>query len=410
MATTTISMRRKMTDMCIKNVSSRTTLMYGRLFLLMLAGFSAGCTIVPGLDLGLGRDRVGAPNGIGGFDLKLATPELVLQYANQGAPIVSRRRLLPVDPLLDASSGSGAVRYEYKVGAGDVLNIIVWNHPELTNPAGEFRDAASAGRLVGPDGTIFYPYIGELKVSEHSVTEIRKEIAEKLARVIRDPQVDVRVASFRSQNVKLTGELERPGIQAIDDRPLTILQAISAAGGLTPASNRRHVVLTRAGDDYLVPVWEPDGEGRRGGDLRLRDGDVLHVPNNDDQKVFVLGAVGTQSSLLMPRGEMTLAEVISEVNGLNAGGADPKKIFVVRRESVPDFPGSGAEELSPRTVLIQFSFSNVEDLVLSEHFPVWPRDIVYVDRTGLATYNSVIGQILPTVSTLFQLERLLDRD
>ena len=80
-----------------------------------------------------------------------------------------RRYLGPSDALESERS-----RYEYRVGPGDILSIIVYDHPELTIPAGEQRSAADSGNLVNPDGTIFYPYTGRIKVDGQTVDEIEK--------------------------------------------------------------------------------------------------------------------------------------------------------------------------------------------------------------------------------------------
>ena len=77
--------------------------------------------------------------------------------------------------------------HTYRVGPQDILNITVWDHPELTIPAGEFRSAEAAGHLVAEDGTIFYPFVGKVKVAGLTLAEIRDLLTEGLSVQIRDP-------------------------------------------------------------------------------------------------------------------------------------------------------------------------------------------------------------------------------
>ena len=89
--------------------------------------------------------------------------------------------------------------YAYAIGNGDVLSIVVWDHPELTAPFGSFNDVAEQGNVVREDGTIYYPFVGSVQAAGRTALEIRDELAEKLAEFIESPQLDVRVAKYRSQ-------------------------------------------------------------------------------------------------------------------------------------------------------------------------------------------------------------------
>jgi polysaccharide export outer membrane protein len=120
---------------------------------------------------------------------------------------------------------------DYRIGIEDVLRVTVWGEPNLDTRV-----------RVRPDGKISLPLTNEIVVEGLTPDEIRREVASRLARLIRDPTVSVIVEEINSFRVYVLGEVAHQGAMTFS-RPIRLLQALATAGGLTPYSKKEIVLL-----------------------------------------------------------------------------------------------------------------------------------------------------------------------
>ncbi len=379
---------------------------------LMMLVLLTGCVMSPGLDMKTGDaldDWESLENGETPVQVIPITGELLARQLAR-----DQQRGMPAREAPRARKTGSSVPTEYRVSPHDVLQITVWNHPELTNPSGalgmggSFQAAAGApsGRLVRGDGTIFYPYVGVIHVAGRTVEEIREMLADRLKGYIESPQVDVRVARFRGQRVYVTGEVLKPGIYAIGDQGMTVLDAINQAGGVSISARAgnaaslaftpdlAHVTVMRDGRLIHVNLRALLKDGDVSQNIPLRAGDIVHVPSNYRNKVFVLGEVRNQGALVMAEGRMSLTEAISEAGGFDQATSNPARVFVIRGQR----PGKGERLKKP--LVYRLNAESPDAILLADQFELRPRDIVFVSTASVVRWGRVLNQLSGTIQAI----------
>ncbi len=372
----------------------------------LVSALCAGCAIAPGMkldeDAAVRRGRETSKNPE--FKIEPVTQPLVQRLVEER----NQRRALLADPL-----GDEATHYHYRIAPYDVLQVIVWDHPELTAPTGQFRSPEENGNQVHADGSMFYPYVGAVPVAGKTVEEVRQLLTERIARAIAKPQIDVRVAGFRGQKVQVTGEVVAPTTVPITDVPMRVQDALALAKGFTPESDFSRVTLSRGGKTYDLDLQALYERGDTSQNWLLQDGDVVNVPDRSRNKVFVIGEVRAPQSRVMVRGRMTLAEALTDTTGVSSGmsavmsngsvvnwldptAANPAKIYVIR----------GSYD-APQ--IYHLDASSPDAILLAAQFPLQPRDVVYVSTYELSRFNRVVMQILPTIQGIWQTYDIVQR-
>jgi polysaccharide export outer membrane protein len=332
-----------------------------------------GCAIAPGMTM---TEPAELPEG-----KVVRVQTLTLDLLNE---LEARREM----EIREVAEEFAFERTEYLIGPGDVIQVIVWDHPELTIPAGSFRDAETSGQQVGEDGYMYYPYVGMIKAEGMNVAALRDVLTDRLSRYIQDPQLDVRVIGFRSQRVYVVGEVNKPGVLPLNDLPMTIADAISLSGGLTESAWKSGVNVSRDGKVYEIDLRALYDFADSSQNLMLKHGDIVNVLDRSQQKVFLMGEVRTPQSVEIINGELTLAAALGEVGGFNQNTANPSAIYVVR----------GSDRENPQVFHLDANFAT--GMLLAERFDMQAQDVVFVDAAGVSQWNRVVSQLLPSITVI----------
>ena len=379
-----------------------------RLAALAMLAALGGCTWAPGpaLDGSRIQDDLSAKTGTDVYPVKLITADVVRAQPDS----IALAAAVPDSPARTGKLGADLDAYEYLIGPQDLVGVTVLDHPEMSSglmtapvtgatapvpgvpqvtPTGLPSD--QSGYRVDRTGEMYYPPVGKLRVGGKTVDQVRAMITGAIKNTVRDPRVDVRVIAYRSKRVDVTGQVRTPGMLPVTDVPVTLVNAITRAGGFAPEADVQKVRLTRDGKLFEFDL-EALIERRNGAhDFLLRGGDVVYVPDRLSSRIFVLGEVARPQSLLMNKGRLSLADALAGVNSIDVKAADPRQIFVIR----------GMRDKPQTPDVYRLDMTQVDAMLLSTQFRLEPLDVVYVGTSDAVRFNRVLDQITPTIQTLF---------
>jgi polysaccharide biosynthesis/export protein len=173
----------------------------------------------------------------------------------------------------DVVARSASMPAPYRVQVNDVVEFAFFNVPELNQ-----------ARTVGPDGEVSLQLIGGVRVVGRTVAEVTREVTDRYARELVDPQVTVAVKEFSGLHVYVGGEVNQPGMQRYRGE-LTALQAVLAAGGFKTTARLKNVILVRKGPDARPVGLRMDlsrvlKHGELDRDIVLAPSDIVFVPRS----------------------------------------------------------------------------------------------------------------------------------
>lgn len=294
--------------------------------------------------------------------------------ADAAFPKVQRSEPAPLASKQDLALLEESVDPVYRIGAGDVLRLDVYGRPEV-----------SGRHVVGPDGRITIPLVGDVRLEELTREEAVAELSERLRAYFTWPAVTLAVEEYTSNQVTVLGRVERAGIQKFAHPP-TLAEVLANAGAM-PILDKQ-ATLTRAqimrGRDKLIWV---DLKALLNGDLaynlRMKPGDIVFIPDSSDTSVYVLGAVGKPGSYrLTPR--MTVLDALAQAGGATENAA-PRNIGIYR---------AGANRVET------IDFAALVDPARSVNYALEDGDVLYVPTSAMANFGYILRQLSPLIGFL----------
>ncbi len=275
---------------------------------------------------------------------------------------------------------------EYRIGPLDMVQVVVWEHPELTSPMGQYQPA---GQRVTTDGTLFYPYAGVIQAAGLTAQELRAEITKRLSdKILNDPQVDVRVTGYNSLKAFVSGAVNKPGYIAFNELPMTIPAAIAGVGGFAEEADPAGMQLRRGDKVYNINYLDAFKANLPLDKILLKPDDQIFIPalseTQKENRVFVMGEVARTGAVNVNQGKLSLVEALASAGGLNTGSASSRLIYVIRNTS------------DKQIDVYHLNAKNAMALAMAERFNLNARDVVYVDASDLATWNRIMSLIVPS--------------
>ncbi|SDD82577.1 polysaccharide export outer membrane protein [Paraburkholderia lycopersici] len=368
----------------------------------MLCSMLGACVVAPGMRMSTSprapaataasTEVAGAPTATHVVDATESTPELPVTELN-----IALVRRMQEDRAKDQRAQLdllSTVPQAYTIGVGDVLQIVVWDHPEIAAAMGGTQSQAStrpgdpfSGFVVDQSGNLSFPYAGTMHVAGLRIEEVRLRLASALAKYFVKPQVTVRMASYRAHEVYVDGEVRNPGVVAVNDVPMSLYEAISRAGGFADTADQSDLVVIRKETTLHIDLTQMLARGVSPSRLYLRPGDVLRVTARDENDVYVMGEVNKPVSAIPRRtGRITLADAIAQAGSVNSSTADAAQMFVIRGT------------LSSKPEVFHLDGRSPVAMLVAKEFDLQPKDVVYVDGNGLVRFNRVLTLLIPAIN------------
>ena len=276
----------------------------------------------------------------------------------------------------------------YHLGAGDVISVSVYLHPDLSIPSPMTSTTGLAGAIVTNDGNIQLPLLGVVHVAGMTTTQLQTHLTRLYAQYVIDPKVSVQLQVAHSIRYYLLGEFIKPGL-VYSDRPLNVLEAMALGGSVNLAqADLRGAYVVQDGRKLPVNFHKLILAGDLQQNIPLQSGDTVLIPSISTMQAYVFGAVKKPGPVHFVAGRLSLLQAIAEA------GMDTTSLTNARLSDVRIIRSEGATG--------QFYIVDARRILEGKAAPFYLKsgDIVFVPQTDISTWNQAIQLILPSLQAI----------
>jgi polysaccharide biosynthesis/export protein len=299
------------------------------------------------------------------------------------------------------------------VGVGDVLNISIFE----AAPGGLFTPGQAAGarpgnfvdlpaQAVDQKGSIYVPYAGEIPAAARTIPEIQQAIVARLRNRAIEPQVVVSLNQQHSSVVSVLGDVNTPGVLALNSVGERLLALIARAGGPKFEAVESYVTLQRDGKRVKVLLSRVVHDPRE--NIFIRPNDVIFL-TRESPTFTALGALnqnvfGFNSEIPFDVETLTLAQAMGKAGGLNDQQSDPSELYVYRFEDRHFLEKLGVDTtkftLDRVPTIYHLNLRDPSGMLLASSFQMKVKDVMYVANAKVVDYYKLLGLINNTAATV----------
>jgi polysaccharide export outer membrane protein len=278
------------------------------------------------------------------------------------------------------------------IQTGDRLEVVIWDNQENSLISDGTKQTPIPPLSVSSAGTVFLPYVGDVRVRGLTSTAARDRIQSEMEMIVPAAQVQLRHVPGRNNSVDVASGVGAPGRYPLENRNTQLLSILAIAGGVSPQLSQPRVRLQRHGQVYETQISEILKNPSM--NVRMRGGDQIAVVE-DGRTFTAIGASGTQALIPFQKEKLSALDGVSAAGGVDARRGNPKGVLILREYHPRDLtPGPRGPDM--QQVVFSFDLTNADGLFAARQFMLQPNDTLLATESPITAVQT-IAQLFGTV-------------